>query len=137
MMEMDALKEDTKENDVGEQQPQPYPQPAYQPYPPPQTPPKKDKNLPDVFLKNHILVGAAIIVAVFLIWLGTVHEAAAVASYLSSGMVIYNLGISLLSLILLFMGMGRRDYPEWVRFALILAAAILLSFGIKGYVAVR
>jgi len=117
---------------------QPYPPPGYQPpagYPVQGYPPKK--NVAEDLLKNPMYVGLAIAISILLIWLGLLFHAlmfgetdqSTMMNYLKIGMILYNLGMAGLVMTFLFVGLGRHDYPQWVRFALIFGAVLLTVWG--------
>ncbi len=109
-----------------------YPPPGYspQPYPAPQ------RNIGDP-LKNPLYLAVAIGISIFLIWLGLLFQSLMIGTtdentmktYMQIGMIIYNLGMAGLVITLLFIGLGRHDYPQWVRVALIFGAILLIIWG--------
>ncbi len=129
--------------ELGSETPQPVQPPQqrstqYQPqrYPPPYTPPKQS-NPAEAILKNPIYVGLAILVSMFLMWLGILFEAIALSSTDSGqvktlvelAVITFSLGLTGLTSTLFFVGLGRGDYPQWVRFALIFGAVLLVVWG--------
>ncbi len=133
---MDVIEEEAKANE-GSVQPQPGPQPAYQPTYAPYPPPRRQNSVAEGILKNPVYIGIGIALSVFLLWLGLLFQAIAMGStdsgqiktLMQISLIIYNLGIAGLVIILLFVGLGRRDYPEWVRVSLIIGAVLLILWG--------
>ncbi len=92
-------------------------------------------------IRNPKLIYAGIIISVILIYIGTILSSAIVPFNDSStnfccmfySTIIYNLGILWLVLIFLGLGIGRHDYPQWVRVSLIVAAFLLILFGLMNF----
>lgn len=118
-------------------QPQQRP-PEFQPqrYPPPYSRPKQSSPAEDI-LKNPMYIGLAILVSMFLMWLGILFEAIGVGSsdkgqlktLMQLAIITFSLGLTGLTTTLFFVGLGRGDYPQWVRFALIFGAVLMVIFG--------
>ncbi len=112
--------------------------PQYQPqrYPPPYTQPKQSTPA-EAILKNPMYVGLAILVSMFLMWLGILFEAIGVGSsdkgqlktLMQLAIITFSLGLTGLTTTLFFVGLGRGDYPQWVRFALIFGAVLMVVWG--------
>ena len=137
--------ENYPQNSRGAQQPQNYPQ---QSYPPPgyQVPPgyqpvaysqAPKKNIAEDILKNPIYTGLAIAISVFLMWFGLLFQSLmmgtsdynTIKTYMEVGSILFNLGMAGMVITLLFIGLGRHDYPQWVRFALIFGTILLMIWG--------
>ncbi len=106
---------------------------GYQPYQPrPQGPQITD------MLKNPIYLGLGLGISIFLIWLGVLltivgmFNASQGNGVFEAGLILYTLGMSALSLMLFFIGLGRGDYPQWVRTALVAGAVVVAIWGIGG-----
>ncbi len=116
-----------------EQQPQqmqqqvPFPD-SYPPYYP-----QRKKSFFESLVKNPTMIGTMIVVALALMWLGVTILAIGFASGNAGGfaisVMVYSIGTAFLVILLLGLGIGRHDYPQWVRFALILVAGIIVVWG--------
>ncbi len=94
-------------------------------------------------IRSPKLIYAGIIISVILIYIGAILSSTApfYAFYDSStsvffmflSAIIYNLGILWLVLIFLGLGIGRHDYPQWVRVSLIVAAFLLILCGLMNF----
>jgi len=107
----------------------------YQPsYPQPYPPPRRQSSMADDIIRNPMYIGLGIALSVFIMWLGLVFQAIMIGStdgktMMQISLILYNLGIAGLIIVLLFVGLGRRDYPQWVRAMLILGAILLIVWG--------
>lgn len=105
-------------------------------YPPPYARPKQGSPAEDI-LKNPMYIGLAILVSMFLMWLGILFEAIGVGSsdpgqlktLVQLAIITFSLGLTGLTTTLFFVGLGRGDYPQWVRFALIFGAVLIVILG--------
>ncbi len=103
-------------------------------YPPPYPPPRRQGSMADEILRNPMYIGLGIALSVFIMWLGLVFQAIMIGStdgktMMQISLILYNLGIAGLIIVLLFVGLGRGDYPQWVRAMLILGAILLIVWG--------
>lgn|GEM_PF-4186844 len=105
------------------------------------SPPKRDSGIASL-LKNPVYIGLGALISVALIWLGLLFEALIIGVSDSGqaqilfeiGIIIYNLGMAGLVLLLLSLGIGRGDYPEWLRVALVIGAVALIIWGFTNLV---
>ncbi len=101
-------------------------------YPVPQ---KIKKSFFERLVMNPTAIGIMIIISLALMWFGVSLFASALPDIAYSyreitwGMQIYSIGTAFLVITLLGLGIGRHDYPQWVRFALILVAGMIIIWG--------
>ena len=138
---MDGLPKEDKEFETMDQPGRYTATPNYAPpYPNASYPPPKGgapNNMVNGILKNPVYIGIGIGISVFLLWLGLLFQAIMIGStdsgqmktLMQISMILYNLGIAGLVMILFYIGLGRWEYPQWVRVVLILGAIILIVWG--------
>ncbi|WP_162007662.1 hypothetical protein [Aciduliprofundum sp. MAR08-339] len=91
-------------------------------------------------IRSPKLIYAGIIISVILIYIGAIlsstapfYDSSTSVFFMFLSAIIYNLGILWLVLIFLGLGIGRHDYPQWVRVSLIVAAFLLILFGLMNF----
>ena len=112
------------------------PEPTYTPAP------KPKRSIFERLAYSPTAIGIVLVVALVLMTLGVFFYDSLIPSIVSGesdyfvttvvvffGMLPYSIGVSLLVLLLLGLGIGRHDYPQWVRFALILVAGMIIVWG--------
>ncbi len=112
------------------------PEPTYTPAP------KRKRSIFERLAYSPTAIGIVLVVALVLMTLGVFFYDSLIPSIVSGesdyflttvvvflGMLPYSIGVSLLVLLLLGLGIGRHDYPQWVRFALILVAGMIIVWG--------
>ncbi len=99
-----------------------------------------EKSFLEGAIRNPKLIGTGIIISIVLIYIGIINSMFISSDYTNNSQglliisaMIYNLGILWLVLIFLGLGIGRSDYPQWVRVALIVGAFLLVLFGLMGF----
>ncbi len=116
---------------------------TYTPAPQTYTPaPKPKRSIFERLAYSPTAIGIVLVVALVLMTLGVFFYDSLIPSIVSGesdyfvttvvvffGMLPYSIGVSLLVLLLLGLGIGRHDYPQWVRFALILVAGMIIVWG--------
>ncbi len=106
----------------------PMQQPVQQPMP--QYYPKIKIGIAELF--NDSLVILTILISLLLMWIGTVFYAANIGgannTLLEFAVIIYSLGTTLLSFILLIIPLIRKEMDRWVRVAFILSAVVIIAF---------
>lgn len=134
-IEKENLKNDSFEPQQPiQQRPQQYPPP--QRYPPQYGQPRQS-NPASTILKNPIYIGLGIAISMFLMWLGILFgaitlsstDAGQIKTLVELAIITFSLGLTVLTTILFFIGLGRWDYPQWVRFALIFGAVLMVIWG--------
>ncbi|MEM0160152.1 MAG: hypothetical protein QW258_02075 [Thermoplasmata archaeon] len=107
----------------------PSSQPSLQ-QPMPQYYPKIKIGIAELF--NDSLVILSILISLLLMWIGTVFYAANIGgannTLLEVAVIIYSLGTTLLSFILLIIPLIRKEMDKWVRVAFILSAVVIIAF---------
>ncbi|EDY36074.1 hypothetical protein ABOONEI_2061 [Aciduliprofundum boonei T469] len=104
--------------------------------------PKRKRSIFERLAYSPTAIGIVLVVALVLMTLGVFFYDSLIPSIVSGesdyflttvvvflGMLPYSIGVSLLVLLLLGLGIGRHDYPQWVRFALILVAGMIIVWG--------
>ncbi len=104
--------------------------------------PKPKRSIFERLAYSPTAIGIVLVVALVLMTLGVFFYNSLIPSIASGesdyfvttvmvffGMLPYSIGVSLLVLLLLGLGIGRHDYPQWVRFALILVAGMIIVWG--------
>ena len=112
------------------------PEPTYTPAP------KRKRSIFERLAYSPTAIGTVLVVALVLMAMGVFFYESLIPSIASGesdyfvttlmvflGMLPYSIGVSLLVLLLLGIGIGRHDYPQWVRFALILVAGLIIIWG--------
>jgi phosphoglycerol transferase MdoB-like AlkP superfamily enzyme len=105
----------------------PTQQPLQQPMP--QYYPKVKIGITELF--NDSIVILFILLSLLLMWIGTVFYAANIGSanntLLEVAVIIYSLGTTFLSFILLIIPLIRKEMDRWVRVAFILSAVVIIA----------
>ena len=138
---MDMLDEEKRGETAGTAEKPPEP-PRYQGYQQYRYPPPRNDSGIAALIKNPMYVGLGILVSVFLIWLGLLFEALTIGVtdsgqikvLLEIGIIIYNLGMAGLVVLLLSLGIGRGDYPQWLRAVMVFGAVLILIWGLANMV---
>ncbi len=98
--------------------------------------PKRKRSIFERLAYSSTAIGIVLVVALIFMWFGVMFFMASLPpnSYYSIGLLslgsgLYSIGTSLLIILLLGLGIGRYDYPQWVRFALILVAGMIIVWG--------
>jgi len=104
--------------------------------------PKPKRSIFERLAYSPTAIGVVLVVALVLMTVGVFFYDSLIPSIASGesdyfvttvmiflGMLPYSIGVSLLIVLLLGLGIGRHDYPQWVRFALILVAGMIIVWG--------
>ena len=102
-------------------------------YPTYYPPPKPKESFFESLVKSSTVIGIMIVLSLVLMWLGVSIFAIGIVSYsggaVAISIMVYSIGTAFLVITLLGLGIGRHDYPQWVRFALILVAGMIVVWG--------
>ncbi len=88
-------------------------------------------------LKNPTYIAIGMTVSVLLIWIGLLLQAVSVADrantgiWIIAGILLHNVGITGLMVELLALGIGRWEYPQALRAALVLGATMLVIWDLQ------
>ena len=113
-----------------QQQRQYAPQP--QQYPPPQ--PQYYRRGYGYLLQNPVYIALGIVISILLMWLGVLFYAIGIGNSNSTpfyqiALIFYSLGTSGISIVLLMLGIARKDLQQWIRAALIFSGALVITWG--------
>ena len=88
--------------------------------------PKRKRSIFERLAYSPTAIGIVLVVALIFMWFGMSFF---VIGARELGVALHSIGTSLLTVLLLGLGIGRHDYPQWVRFALILVAGLIIVWG--------